>query len=156
MRNGSGLDRRGAGDFLCEQARRVAAGGLSHFIGACVSTRRRGSDLRERIYAVVSRVPRGRVATYGQVARLAGIPGHARQVGYALHALPEGSRLPWHRVVNRAGTISARSTPGFDRVQRVLLEAEGVEPDGKGRISLDRFLWVPALRRTRPGGSRGS
>ena len=112
--------------------------------------------LYPQIHDVVRRIPRGRVATYGQVARLAGIPGHARQVGYALHALPEGSRVPWHRVVNRAGAISPRRAPGFDRVQRVLLEAEGVRLDAKGRISLDRFLWVPGRRGTRTAGPRGS
>ena len=59
-----------------------------------------------RIYAVVRRIPRGRVATYGQVAELAGLPGHARQVGYALHALPRGTTVPWHRVLNARGALS--------------------------------------------------
>lgn len=110
--------------------------------------------LYPKIYAVVRRIPRGRVATYGQVARLAGIPGHARQVGYALHALPERTRVPWHRVVNRMGAISPRATPGFDKLQRVLLEAEGVGFDTKGRIALDRFLWAPGRRRARSTRSR--
>ena len=102
------------------------------------------SDLYERIYAVVRRIPRGRVTTYGQVARLAGMAGHARQVGYALHALPEKSRLPWHRVVNRRGEISRRSIPQAEAIQKVLLEDEGVVFDGKGRIRLDRVLWIPS------------
>ena len=63
-----------------------------------------------RVHSVVSRIPRGRVATYGQVARLAGIPGQARLVGYALNALHEGTAIPWHRVVNAKGTVSARSS----------------------------------------------
>ena len=65
-----------------------------------------------RIYAVIRRIPRGRVATYGQVAELAGLPGHARQVGYALHALPAATAVPWHRVINAAGGVSLRSSPG--------------------------------------------
>jgi methylated-DNA-protein-cysteine methyltransferase-like protein len=94
------------------------------------------------IYAVVERIPPGCVATYGQVARLAGLPGGARQVGYALHALATGSAVPWHRVVNAQGCISLRSGDSpADLIQRVRLEAEGVEFDAQGRISLQRFQW---------------
>lgn len=100
------------------------------------------SDLYERIYAVVRRIPRGRVTTYGRVARLAGMAGHARQVGYALHALPERTRVPWHRVVNHLGAISKRSVPGIEALQRVILEDEGVAFDARGRIPLNRFLWM--------------
>ena len=74
------------------------------------------------IYSVVRRIPRGRVATYGQVAGLAGRPGHARQVGYALHALTPDSGVPWHRVINAQGGVSPRSEPGFDAIQRTILE----------------------------------
>ncbi|HEX5725588.1 MAG TPA: MGMT family protein [Longimicrobiaceae bacterium] len=95
-----------------------------------------------RIYAVVRRIPAGCVATYGQVAALAGLPGHARQVGYALHALPEHTALPWHRVVNAQGRLStAKAFPGGGLVQRFRLEAEGVEFDPAGRIPLGRFGW---------------
>lgn len=97
----------------------------------------------QRIYRVVQRIPKGRVATYGQVAQLAGIGGHARQVGYALHALPDGSDVPWHRVVNARGTISRRADPGSDRLQELLLAAEGIEFDARGRIALERFRWRP-------------
>ncbi len=97
----------------------------------------------ERIYAVVRRIPRGRVATYGQVASLAGLPGHARQVGYALHNLPENCSVPWHRVINTKGEISGRSEPGYDLVQRSVLEAEGVRFDMTGRIDMKRFRWRP-------------
>src|SRR5262245_154669 len=76
---------------------------------------------RARIYAVVRRIPKGRVATYGQVAALAGYPGHARQVGYALSALPSGTALPWHRVINARGEISLRHWPGAEVTQRMLL-----------------------------------
>ena len=96
----------------------------------------------ERIYAVVRRIPRRRVATYGQVAALAGLPRHARQVGYALHALPEESDVPWHRVVNAKGEVSLRATPGWEQVQLALLRRERVI--GKdGRVDLDRFRWEP-------------
>lgn len=103
----------------------------------------------EKIYAVVRRIPRGRVSTYGRVASVAGLPGHARLVGYALHAVPDHSAVPWHRVVNARGAISARRTgEGGDVVQRLRLEGEGVEFDARGRIPLERFGW-------RPGPGRG-
>ena len=96
-----------------------------------------------RIYAVVRRIPRGRVATYGQVAALAGLPGHARQVGYALHALARGTRLPWHRVINAKGEVSRRRRPGDELSQRLLLEREGVRFDARGRVALARLRWSP-------------
>jgi methylated-DNA-protein-cysteine methyltransferase-like protein len=91
----------------------------------------------ERIYEAVRRIPRGRVATYGQVAELAGLPGRARQVGYALAALREGD-VPWHRVVNARGCVSARSDPTFEELQRRLLRREGVALDRAGRVALSR------------------
>ncbi len=94
----------------------------------------------ERVWAVVRRVPRGRVATYGQVARLAGLGGGARQAGYALHALPRHTAVPWHRVLNAAGRISLREAAG-GVTQRLLLEREGVRFDGAGRVDLRRFQW---------------
>lgn len=95
-----------------------------------------------RIYAVVRRIPRGRVATYGQVAALAGLPRHARQVGYALFALPDGDRVtPWQRVVNSRGEISFRDHPDVMSRQRALLEREKVVFDKKGRIPLKLFQW---------------
>ena len=105
-----------------------------------------------RIYAVIARVPRGRVATYGQIAGEAGLPGHARMVGYALSALPEGSRVPWHRIVNAAGRISLRSGSAdgsdrpMDRIQRYLLEKEGVRFGESGVIPLRVFRWRPIQR----------
>jgi len=96
------------------------------------------------IYAVVGRISGGRVATYGQVADLAGLPGRARLVGYALSALAGRSTLPWHRVVNAQGRISSRSCGSDgDREQRLRLEHEGVCFDDGGRIPLERFLWRP-------------
>ena len=92
----------------------------------------------------MARIPRGRVATYGQIARLAGLRGQARLVGYALHALPSGTRVKWQRVVNSKGEISL---PGQSTArQRMLLEQEGVKFDARGRISLDKYLWQPKSR----------
>ena len=106
--------------------------------------RERASTSYERIYAMVRRVPRGRVATYGQIARLAGLPGHARQVGYALHALRASTTVPWQRVVNAAGAISLRRGGGGGALsQRLLLEREGVTFDARGRIPLAKFAWRP-------------
>ncbi|HET9952543.1 MAG TPA: MGMT family protein [Candidatus Eisenbacteria bacterium] len=102
----------------------------------------------ERIYAVVRRIPRGRVATYGDVARLAGLPRQPRLVGYALHAAPEGARLPWHRVVNAQGRLSlGRGVTGGDLPQRFRLEREGVVFDQSGRIPLESYRWKRPPRR---------
>jgi methylated-DNA-protein-cysteine methyltransferase related protein len=97
------------------------------------------------IYAIVKKVPKGKVATYGQIAALAGIPRHARQVGYALHALSAGADIPWHRVINAKGEVSPRTWSENHLLQRILLEAEGVEFDSNGRVSLTQFGW-----KTRP------
>lgn len=98
-----------------------------------------------RIYEAVRNIPPGRVATYGGVAREAGLPGRARQVGYALAALGRtrgGEDVPWHRVINAQGEVSARTGgPTFERLQRTLLEAEGVVFDPRGRVDLDRYGW---------------
>jgi methylated-DNA-protein-cysteine methyltransferase related protein len=102
------------------------------------------SGLHQRIHAVVSRIPRGRVATYGQIARLAGLPRQPRLVGYALHALPAGTRVPWQRVINAQGGISTRK--GGETRQRRILEEEGIEFDNRGRVSLDSFQWRPRRR----------
>jgi methylated-DNA-protein-cysteine methyltransferase-like protein len=97
----------------------------------------------DQIHRIVSRIPRGRIATYGQIAELAGIPGQARRVGYALSALPAGTAIPWQRVVNAKGEISVRSVAGAENLQRKLLRTEGVTFDGNGRIPLFRFQWRP-------------
>jgi methylated-DNA-protein-cysteine methyltransferase-like protein len=100
------------------------------------------TDTYSRIYAVVHRIPRGKVATYGQVARLAGLSNAARQVGYALHALGGHSALPWHRVINSAGRISLPPEAGGIE-QRLRLLQEGVAVDQGGRIALGRHRWRP-------------
>ncbi len=110
---------------------------------------KRGAPVRtsgsryEAIYTVVKRIPRGRVATYGQIASLAGMPGHARQVGYALHNLPDGSRVPWHRVINARGRISFHPSSMEWAVQKALLESEVVAVSADRGISLARFQWRP-------------
>lgn len=102
----------------------------------------------DRIYAAVRRVPRGRVATYGQIASVAGLAGHARQVGYALAVLSSATAVPWQRVVNAAGAISLRASTG-GTTQRILLEREGIAFDARGRIDLGRFGWRPRTPLTR-------
>ena len=97
---------------------------------------------RQRIYAMVDSIPPGRVATYGQIADEAGLPRRARLVGRALRDLPEGSELPWHRVVGAGGWIRFRAGAG-PGVQGRRLKAEGVAVDGRGRVDMRRFSWQP-------------
>ena len=94
----------------------------------------------DKIYGAVRKIPRGRVASYGEIAKRAGLPGRARQVGYAMHALQPGTRVPWHRVVNAERKVSRRRIPGAELTQRMLLEREGVRFGPGGRI-LERFVW---------------
>jgi methylated-DNA-protein-cysteine methyltransferase-like protein len=95
-------------------------------------------DRRARILAVVDSIPRGKVATYGQVAREASLPRNARLVGRVLGTLPSGTRLPWHRVVAAGGRIAARPHAAL---QRRRLAREGVASSPQGRIDLARFQW---------------
>jgi methylated-DNA-protein-cysteine methyltransferase-like protein len=101
----------------------------------------------EIIYAIVKRIPRGWVATYGEIARLANLGGHARQVGYALNALPTNTRIPWHRVINAKGEISTRNDPKCEHRQRRLLEQESIVFDERSRVALVHFSWKPRQRR---------
>lgn len=98
------------------------------------------NDRYRRIYAVVERVPVGRVATYGQIAELAGLGGHARLVGYALHGCPR--HLPWHRVINAKGRISLPPDSTAALTQRRRLTEEGIVFLG-GRVDLARYRWQP-------------
>lgn len=95
----------------------------------------------QRIYTVVRRIPPGRIATYGQVAAIAGLSGQARQVGYALHNLSADTAVPWHRVINAKGQVSRRSTPGWETEQQLRLEDEGVAFDSHGRADLKNLRW---------------
>ena len=93
----------------------------------------------EKIYDVVRNIPKGKVATYGQVAFLAGNPRWARVVGYALHVNPDTSTIPCHRVVNREGKVAAAFVFGGSSVQRGLLESEGIVFELDGKIDLDKY-----------------
>ena len=101
------------------------------------------SDTYQQIYAVVNRIPIRRVATYGQIAALAGYPGQARMVGFALNRLPDDLDIPWQRVINAKGQISARKDPTFEDIQQMILMAEGVHFDAHGRVDLSVFQWIP-------------
>lgn len=103
----------------------------------------------DRVYALVARIPRGRVATYGQIARMLGAPRAARTVGWAMHDNPHGSRVPCHRVVQHGGTCSPNFRIGDPGAQRRLLEAEGVRFLLDGRIDMRAHQWHPALHRPR-------
>lgn len=93
----------------------------------------------ERIYEVVKSIPKGNVATYGQVASLAGNPRWSRVVGYALHNNPDPSTIPCHRVVNREGKVAAAFVFGGENVQRQLLENEGIVFEPDGTIDLEKY-----------------
>ncbi|MFO7608000.1 MAG: MGMT family protein [Candidatus Krumholzibacteriia bacterium] len=95
----------------------------------------------ERIFLVVATIPRGRVATYGQVAELAGLPGRARLVGRALGELPDRHPAPWYRVVGAGGRISPRGDGTSEDEQRLLLEDEGIEFSARGHIDMVRYGW---------------
>lgn len=102
------------------------------------------SDSYQRIYTVVNMIPEGHVATYGQIAELAGLPRQARLVGYALNVLPKGSRIPWHRVINAQGKISLRvEGEGSDNRQMRLLKREKVRFNQQGVVDLKIFRWQP-------------
>lgn len=100
------------------------------------------SELTQRIIDIIRAIPEGSVATYGQVARLAGNPRAARQVSRILHTFSRKEGLPWHRVINREGRISLKPMQGYEE-QRERLESEGVVFDSTARVDLDRFLWIP-------------
>jgi methylated-DNA-protein-cysteine methyltransferase-like protein len=99
-----------------------------------------------RIYAVVRRIPRGRVATYGQVATLAGLHRAARLVGYALHASHEHHGLPWHRVLAAGGRLTLiKLDPDAALTQRIRLETEGVRFTARGTVDMERCAWKVAV-----------
>ena len=100
------------------------------------------STYQQRIIALIKRIPRGRVATYGHLARLAGNPHGARQVVWALNSSWEKENLPWHRVINSQGRISLKPGQGFE-LQKALLEDEGVCFDANDTVDLERYLWTP-------------
>jgi methylated-DNA-protein-cysteine methyltransferase-like protein len=101
----------------------------------------------EDIYAIVRQIPKGKVATYGQVAELANLYGKARLVGYALYRVDmRSSDIPWHRVINAKGEIShSPLRHGNDYLQRSLLEQEGIKFSPEGKIKLREYLWQPRV-----------
>lgn len=101
------------------------------------------AGVHQRIWALVAQIPRGRVATYGQLARLARAPT-PRIAGYALAGIPEG--FPWQRVINSRGEVSPRKHGDGHLTQRALLEREGVRFDARGRVDLDRYGWKAGAR----------
>jgi methylated-DNA-protein-cysteine methyltransferase-like protein len=107
-----------------------------------------------RAVALIRSIPRGKVATYGQVAGVAGSPLAARQVVRVLHSLSRRESLPWHRVINSRGSISLPRGGGFE-MQKSLLESEGVKVSKAGRIDLAKHLWVPRLDPEEPDGRPG-
>lgn len=100
-------------------------------------------ERRSRVLATVDSIPKGQVATYGQVALEAGLPRRARYVGRCLRDLPHGTRLPWWRVVNASGAISPRGDGSSTVEQRQRLEREGVEVNRSGKVDLERRRWRP-------------
>ncbi|MBV1904584.1 MAG: MGMT family protein [Pseudomonadales bacterium] len=102
---------------------------------------------RERIWHVISLIPSGSVATYGQIAQLAELPGRARLVGRTLSQLPAGTRLPWFRVINASGRISLPQGSSSYKNQKHKLLDEGITIV-KGRISLNQYQWRPGLPTT--------
>lgn len=98
--------------------------------------------LYQRIYQVVCRIPSGNVASYGRIARMVGTG--ARQVGYAMAALNSDQDVPWHRVINSKGELSARKDGKADERQRTLLLEEGIIFDPKGRVDFDQYGWIEA------------
>lgn len=101
-----------------------------------------GASSYDRIYAAIRKIPRGRVCTYGAIARLAGLPRQARLVGYALHAHGGMTTLPWHRVINSQGKLSLEAAGRSSGLtQRLRLEAEGVTVNAAGRVSLAKYGW---------------
>lgn len=95
----------------------------------------------DKIYEVVKMIPRGKVASYGQVAALAGNPRWSRVVGYALHVNPDPETIPCYRVVTKHGELSQAFVFGGINRQRELLEADGVEFDNEGRVKMSEFAW---------------
>jgi methylated-DNA-protein-cysteine methyltransferase-like protein len=105
-------------------------------------------EFEGRVKSVIKAIPRGKVATYAQVAALAGNHLAARQVVRVLHSSSEKDRLPWHRVINSRGGISLERGRGFEGQMRLLI-GEGVRVNSHGRIDLDEFQWEPVGRRSK-------
>ncbi|MGR5119175.1 MGMT family protein [Vibrio astriarenae] len=99
------------------------------------------NEFLAQIFAVIHQIPYGRVSTYGDIAKFAGYPGYARQVGSALKKLPQGSQLPWHRVINSQGKISLQDADLSRQMEK--LRAEGVDVQAEGKVALRQYRWQP-------------
>lgn len=99
-------------------------------------------DFTSQAIKLIRSIPKGKVASYGQIAHLTGLYPSVRRVVWILHSCSEKEGLPWHRVINQKGTISLKPGAGYEE-QKALLEEEGIIFDKKGRIDLERFLWEP-------------
>ncbi|MFQ6000528.1 MAG: MGMT family protein [Anaerolineae bacterium] len=95
----------------------------------------------QRVYDMVAQIPYGKVATYGQIALYLGYPRAARTVGWALHALPGGTEIPWHRVINSQGRVSTSCLTHSADLQRTMLEEEGIAFDEKGFVDFALYRW---------------
>jgi len=121
------------------------------------------SDFYKKVYCLVSMIPPGRVCNYGQIAAMLGHPRGARTVGWALHALPDGSDVPWHRVINVQGRISTSCLQHDANLQRRLLEEEGIIFGPDDRVDMEKYRWegldwaeLDALWRENENLERGS
>ncbi|MCE1228887.1 MAG: MGMT family protein [Firmicutes bacterium] len=117
------------------------------------------SPFRDAVLALVARIPHGRLATYGQIAGMAGFPRRPRQVGMVLKGLPESTDLPWHRVVNALGYVPSKGRWWGAQVQIQRLRDEGIDVDDRGNLDLAQYQWegeLPATpkRRLREGRSK--
>ena len=95
----------------------------------------------ERVYAAVSAIPRGKVSTYGDIARMAGSPRASRQVGWALHCNPRPGEIPCHRVIFKDGSVSSGFAFGGPEVQQAMLESEGVVFDENNKTDMQKYRW---------------
>ena len=111
-----------------------------------MSSSAKRSTSYQRIWSAVGKIPKGNVATYGQIARISNLPRQARLVGYALHNLPHGIDVPWQRVINSKGKISYAATRHeHDSLQQKILEQEGILFSNNGKIDLEKYRWSPKL-----------
>ena len=106
-----------------------------------MKTEKQKSSLYENVYEIVRHIPKGKVATYGMIASIIGSVRLSRAVGYALHSNPDNSRTPCHRVVFRDGSLASGFVFGGERIQREMLENEGVTFDENGKVNLEKHLW---------------
>jgi len=104
-------------------------------------------SFRDSVLRIVALVPAGSVVSYGQVAMMAGYPRAARQVGWVLHGLPQGSKIPWQRVINTNGYIPSRGREIEAMKQIALLRGEGIDVDDDGKLDIERYRWDGVLRK---------